>query len=623
MGILSILLFFIYTYGLGFTATAFLKNSENFLERTLMRVGLGIGVFIVLTIFLNFLHIPLHWWLILLLSIAYPLFWLARNSSKIDLNLKLTKSNIFILVVLLLFAFSLYMYAGGAFSYPWLEDDDPWLHAVGSKYIALERTAYTPLPGEKLFAYMDPYPPSYDILMGVLHQTNDSINWTLKFFNALIISLGVIFFYFFAKLFTKSAKKALFATFVLTVIPSYLSHFIWSHALVPTLYFPTFYALLMIGKDKRWVYPASILTASLLLLAPTQTVKFGLFFIIFVGVKMLLEKRLLMYEIAAGAAGLLLSMLWWVPAMIRWGGFSTVAALTGGVEMKGGVITGERTLSSVLKHVFNPLSGSATRPYSFNDFFVAKSQNMINNPVGWGIFITILVAVALIGCIIFFNRYIKQKKWIIITLALFAYTFLGVHGARLPFGLIAFRFWMLLAIPTSLLAAEGAWLLAGTAKRLKIAPWLVFAVLLLGLFFTSGIQKYNINTSIWLASQIDPNEALQGRGHVWLTTLPPNTKVFSFISDSSVGTSFIIGFDKYSCDWCTNVIEFRDGIAQRSPEEIHSFLKRNDYEYVVVDFKFARNAGTNVTNQKIQEMLQSGLFAPAHQGAGVIVMRVG
>ena len=97
------------------------------------------------------------------------------------------------------------MYHKGAFNYPYLEDDDSWSHAMGVEYVSIEKTVF-----EKTsvgFHYIDPYPPAYEMLFGIIHQTNDSIYWTLKFFNALIISLSIIFFYFFAKVLSKSPKN--------------------------------------------------------------------------------------------------------------------------------------------------------------------------------------------------------------------------------------------------------------------------------------------------------------------------------------------------------------------------------------------------------------------------------
>ena len=87
--------------------------------------------------------------------------------------------------MLVIFAANFYIYASGAFKYPYLEDDDSWAHTFGAKYVSMGNNVFEK-DIEKL-RYINPYPPSYDIWMGILHQTNDSMYWTLKFFNAFII----------------------------------------------------------------------------------------------------------------------------------------------------------------------------------------------------------------------------------------------------------------------------------------------------------------------------------------------------------------------------------------------------------------------------------------------------
>ena len=146
MDILTIILFFIYTWGFGYTATFFFKNSENFLERNLMRIGIGIAGLVVASLLLNLLHIPIDWKIVLALSLIAPLYGLFRavKSKNFNIDVKLTKSNIAIAIVIVIFLATLFMYTKGAFSYPWLEDDDPWAHATGVKYVAVEKTAFVP-----------------------------------------------------------------------------------------------------------------------------------------------------------------------------------------------------------------------------------------------------------------------------------------------------------------------------------------------------------------------------------------------------------------------------------------------------------------------------------------------
>src|SRR3989338_7177942 len=115
MDILTIILFFIYTWGFGYTATFFFKNSENFLERNLMRLGIGLAGLIVASLLLNLLRIPIDWKIILALSLIAPLYGLFRavKGKNFNIDIKLTKSNITIALVLVIFLATLFMYTKG------------------------------------------------------------------------------------------------------------------------------------------------------------------------------------------------------------------------------------------------------------------------------------------------------------------------------------------------------------------------------------------------------------------------------------------------------------------------------------------------------------------------------
>jgi hypothetical protein len=314
MSFFTVILFFIYTYGLGFSITRLVKESENILERNIMRVGIGLGVFTILGVILGVFHVPIDWKIFFILSFIAPIIWGIRafkNGTFRFPKIKLTKSNLSIIFAILIFAASLFMYTSGAFKYPWLEDDDPWTHALGIKYITTEKKITEPLVGKDIFNYIEPYPPGYGILMGVLHQTSQSMRFTLKFFNALIISLGIIFFYFFVKQFTDRRNKALFSTFVLAAIPSYLSHFIWAHSLVMTLFIVSLYCLIRIERDKRWIYPTIAVISAAALTQPTQPIKFLFIYAIYFIVKSIYKRKFQVREFIGIAGGYLLSLVWW------------------------------------------------------------------------------------------------------------------------------------------------------------------------------------------------------------------------------------------------------------------------------------------------------------------------
>ena len=102
-----------------------------------MRIGIGLGVLPILGIFLNLLHIPLDWKIFLLLSLIMPCYYIIKNKKIVTPSLKLTKSNINITIVLIIFLLTLFMYEKGAFTYDYLEDDDPWHHSQSVKYISM------------------------------------------------------------------------------------------------------------------------------------------------------------------------------------------------------------------------------------------------------------------------------------------------------------------------------------------------------------------------------------------------------------------------------------------------------------------------------------------------------
>ena len=602
---LSILLFFVYTLGLGFTATCFVRNSENFLERNLMRIGIGLAILPFLGIILSTFKIPIDWRIMLALSLAYPVYHFIRNRPKFEF--KITKPDLTIFVVLLIFLGSLYVYASGAFSYPYLEDDDPWSHASGIKYISIEKDVH---PEKRYFHYTNPYPPSYDLLMGLLHQTNDSLYSTLKFFNALLVSLAVIFFFFFVKEFTNSRNKALFATFALASIPAFLSHFIWALALAVPLYFVCFYALERIKHDNKWWIVAALCMATVFTATPTHSTYFGFFFIIYIITKMLLEKKILWHHSFAGLLGLSLSAgFWWIPMLVKYGLRGMLEGIGFGYDvfLEDGPIQAFR--------------GTGDRIYSFSDFFIAKEQNMINNPIGIGIVLSLLTLIGLIFLFLSFKENLKEEnQWMIITLIWFIFTLYAVNAARFPVKLSPFRAWMLLAIPVCILATQGAFYLLSLGKRFggNIAKYSILALLIVGIYFTSAQQKIAVNTSTtWPPGGFwTSNEEIVAS--LWMReNLEKNSPVFTFANDG-----VILGMDMYTCQWCDDIRDYKKSRFNETAEETHDWLKSKGYQYLIIDGQTFSKYGSNQSIKKLQDITSSGLFNPVFNNDGAIIFKI-
>ncbi len=732
MAIASVILFFAYLWGFGFTLTRLVRESEGFLERNLMRLGFGLSAFVVFGTVLNAMRIPLDYRVFLLASAIVPVYCLVfkKGYSRIPhISMKLTFSNINVLAVLAIFALSLFMYSSGAFRYPYLEDDDPWGHASSAKYVAVEKTAFA--PPNYSFHYLDPYPPAYDMIFGIAHQTSSSISWAIKFFNALLISLSLVFFYFFAKEFLGSRNKALFATFVLASVPAYLSHFIWAPVIAMAVFSQTMYAFEMIWKDKRWFVLGGVGVASILLSHPTHAVKLSALILIYIAIKVFSDfvsdkKSWLQQNIAHAKAivlGFALSLFWWGLNLrtfisVAKGGFtggSEAAALA--IRNSPNIFT--KILTLVTK-VFHPYSGTASRVYSFQDFVVAQSANMINNPIGFGIAVSVLafvgvlsvaskfarflpkpkviLASAVLICLLltFFvaprifetqkslyenERFIIPQSWqaqptyssvFLLTLALFSlitafvlslaaivrgssggehkkalmvsaiilawliFAFLGVNNRTfvLPVGLFAFRFWMILAIPAAIIAAEGFFALLNAISAFRLdkatataAKLIIIIVVVAGILFTSAKQKYDVNTACWPAGAfwsgnyvLEPSSNCPVPGEVlaynWLRTLPPGTKVFTFSNPDQV-----IGFDKFSCAWCKPEYDLKKRFYNVTPIELRGFMKDNNYDYFIIGGIDAKTYGFNSTLAVINAAASSGLFTVAYQDQAALIFR--
>ena len=79
---ITILLFFAYCWGVGFTTTYFLKKPDNSIEKHLLNLGIGLSVLPIVFILLNLFRIPLDWKIIFVLSLAFPVYHFAKKIQK-------------------------------------------------------------------------------------------------------------------------------------------------------------------------------------------------------------------------------------------------------------------------------------------------------------------------------------------------------------------------------------------------------------------------------------------------------------------------------------------------------------------------------------------------------------
>jgi hypothetical protein len=586
-----------------------------------MAVGIGLGFIPILGVFLNLIRIQLFWPIFLGLSMiipSYSLFIFIRNGGKIEFKekLRIRKSTLYILCALFLTIILFVVFYKGAFTYPYLEDDDPWFHAMNTKYVANMKT-FTKYDSA-IWSYREPYPQGFIIITGLLHQTNDNVIWTLKFFNALIIALGILFFYFFALEFLGSKKKALFATFGLAVIPCFLSHFIWASSLAVTLFFPALYALEKTRKEKPfvgWMVVSALVIASLLVTQPSNSFIFGVFFFFYWIFSAASARRFLWRLILPGIIALVLAvLLFWTPMLMKYGLIDTAAAST--INLKGGIGSGLQSI--------NTLGSGGAEIYSFTDFMVAKKVSKMDNPIGIGVFLFWLAIFSFLIVIYSLLRrpgklFSPENRWKVICVIWGIIAVLGINGNRLPFPmLMPHRWWAVLAIPLVLLCAEGFFMLGSIAKRFKIPKTLVYFVIIAGILATSGYPKYVVETSYWPPG-VNWGSMEEVQGYLsFVAPLPLNTKVFPLCSDEFK----VLAFDKLAEPWDPTYNEFKKDAFNVSAKKLNSWLNSRGYEYLTIDSYCIRKHDMNATNDKLAELGNSTHFRYVNGNKGLFLFRV-
>lgn len=641
----SLAFFFLLLFFLGFSLFYLCKTYvfDSWVVRFTYYVGTGLGTFVLLSVFLEILSIPLDYKIFFVISVLCPLHYMLTHYNEIKhqfLQSSSVSTKEYVCYAVVLFAvvllFSIYVY--GAFAYPYFEDDDPWEHAVAVKYIAATGT-YKQENGESISHYLEPYPPFYDAIFSMMYKINKDIQETLKVGNILLISLGFLFFFVFIKeLFEK--ETATIATLLLIVLPSWMSHFIWTHTLGLILFFPALTLAIKAAKEKQWRIPAIVGVAAVLLAHPFVAIIFGITYLLFMIWEFLWEwknqeqkKNLVLKQNPARefflicVGGGTLTIVYWLQQIARHGINNILYSHSGGF---GGVASSGGTTAADL--YINPA-------YTLKDLLIAPIITKIDQPTGFGVMICILTFFSLIFIIWNWKKYWQQEKKEMVIVVWFFVMFIGLLSGHLPFSILAHRFWAYVSIPMAILVAIVLMQLHNRLWQKRII-WagimLIIIVGIIGIPFTAAkAQEINQNfdatkiipaieqNPLWgTISAIDLFSSLQPKiitetmqwppgvgwssveevnGYLWMEENIPKKNVLSLCKEEK----FLIGMGLETDFPSDEMKQWRKTIAQKSAEEIAAKTKEYDYfslEYSCVKKNYLTEEQLNtIANELAQQ----------------------
>ncbi|MFH1521135.1 MAG: DUF6541 family protein [Candidatus Micrarchaeota archaeon] len=589
----GILYFLFVMLGLGFSVWKLFKLEEkDDITKFFMYIAVGLVSFIQLSLVLGFFHLS-NWLIYLVITCILLVIVITRNKIKIVMP----KVDRRWAIVFVLFFIHFAVYLQGAFIYPWLEDDDPWAHATAVRYIAETGTFIQPdhLP----IHYLAPYPPSYDMIMGTIFQADgNSVQFVLKFFNALLVSLAIPFFYLWAKE-KFGGSVAIWAAFILTAIPCFMSHFIWAQTLAMILVFPSLYFIdkYRQNKQKETMILGVFATAGVLVTQPSTAVMFGGFLGVYVLAQIVasfletkkFEIKITKETVIIGGLALLLAIVeFWGPMFIMY--------------PTDKVLEQNSFSQAMITDKYGDTGGGLI--YGLMDFIDAPKTSKMDQPVGLGIGISVLLVIGIIFALISLKNE-KHKELSILIILWVVYGFIGTEGNALPVKLVPHRFWVFLAVTVAIAAGFGASkLLEYAVKRGKSLVYLTMIFIVGTVALYSADAKLTVETSMWPPGVSWVTQE-QLAGYVNLNkVLPKHTKVFNFCGNED----FVNGFDLYGYPWIKEVTDYKKISINDSVEENYMFLKKYNYSYAVIDGSCLEYTTNEFVITKLDKMEENNGF---------------
>ncbi|MFH1403343.1 MAG: glycosyltransferase family 39 protein [Candidatus Altiarchaeota archaeon] len=566
--IISLSYFTLLIYSTGYSVTKGVVFTKDFFELHLMRSGIGLAALPLIIVLLDTLGVPLHWLVLLIISLSYPL-WMTVKSSGLKRRFKcsIPEPDWHTVLTLLLASLLFFLALKGSFAYPYLEDGDSWEHAVGTKYVSLYHTYLKP-DGVYVSHYLPPYPPTYDAIMAMIHQLNNHLQWTLKAFNAIMVALTYVYAYYFIREYTGRSDLGLYSVFFLAGAPAFGSHTIWSHTLGMAVLYPVFYCIAKLGSDPWFPRLSIILLASSMITQPLVSMVIGILYLLYLISHSAHNRKDSKKLLQIGVAALLISMVYWIPSVVNYG-----------VELENVDRVGGEVLDLNFRFGFS----DKDKPPGLDTLVFPLTHGDIYMQHGFGLLFSVMMAYALASILLNSRKYgsfLMERKWLLTSLLWFIFMFTALESVALPVSVYPARFWGMLPIAGSILAAYSTSDFLDFVKKMGGSPKIGLLLIVVLLFATSGYHKARVQLSSngW-PSDIKSLLDNQISGFISLASLPSDTMVYPLC----LKDKYVMGMDKMSLPWDKEAVEFRDTAFARTSQETHNFLKSNGFQYFLID----------------------------------------
>jgi hypothetical protein len=615
------------TFGLGWTALSLsgATRPEDPLTRLIETAGVGIAAFSLLAVFLKPAGIPLTPAVYAALAAVGPVWRLARRAlgsapTGPRSSWKSTADTPYAAGAIVLTAVLFGVYHSGATAYPYLEDDDSWLHAQAVLYVAKTHT-YEVDPLLRQYGgfanYLEPYPPTYDVLLGLMRQIDGTVHTTLKFFNVTLVALAHLFCFLCCAEYMQSKAKGLFATLVLVALPSFMSHFIWSQSLALCVFPVALYSGVRALSDRSWIPAAALCIGSMMVTQPVVSFVFGVVWALLVACVLAYERgekrpaqpflqSLTGRGLLVGASGVALSLVYWGAQVFKWGA-------DGIAGLKGNEVTAGWMSDYALQQV-----------HFWSVVFPGPADSRIDQATGWGPAVTVALAAGLLVQLVT----VSPRRWrglhLLLWFAVLAYVVFAPS-----FGLPAWgsaRAWAYLAIPLAMLTTEGVFAFLRLAKSNPALERPIVVGAAIAIVATSAPAKIELQTVPWSPGRgwtpiLTPEGSALGDlpGYVALRNeLAPGTRLYSLCGDDGRA----IGFDFDASPWVAQEAHFRRMGSRVDAEEVLAFLDARGYENITVDSACARDWGAEAAGALMSSLTETGRVTPAMAIPGFVYARV-